>query len=211
MTTRPLLQSPLVVGICGGSCSGKSTLVAALCERMEVPVARLCFDSYYRPLDHMSKAERDLQNFDHPGSLDHELFLADLDSLIARKTVQEPIYDFANHARRAETTEVCPSDLVLVDGILLFTWPEIVSRLDFSVFVDADEEIRLRRRLARDVVERGRSEASVRNQFVETVAPMHELFVQPSSAQAELRVRGDDDIGALSARLAADLSRLLSE
>ena len=183
----------------------------ALCERLEAPSARLCFDSYYRPLGHMNKAERDRQNFDHPDSLDHELFLDDLDSLIARKTVKEPIYDFANHDRLAQSREVQPADLVLVDGILLFTWSQIVSRLDLSIFVDADEETRLTRRLARDVVERGRSESSVREQFVATVAPMHALFVQPSSTVADRLLPGDGDIEALSAMLAADLLRLQSE
>ncbi len=211
MKVRHSRKSPLVVGICGGSCSGKSVLVDALCERLEVPSARLCFDSYYRPLGHMSTAERDRQNFDHPDSLDHELFLADLDSLISRKTVQEPIYDFATHDRLAQSREVRPADLVLVDGILLFSWPQVLSRLDLSIFVDADEDTRLARRLARDVVERGRTESSVRDQFVETVVPMHARFVQPSSARADRLVRGDGDIEALSAMLATDLLRLLSE
>jgi len=159
----------------------------------------------------MNKAERDRQNFDHPDSLDHELFLDDLDSLIARKTVKEPIYDFANHDRLAQSREVQPADLVLVDGILLFTWSQIVSRLDLSIFVDADEETRLTRRLARDVVERGRSASSVHEQFVATVAPMHALFVQPSSTVADRLVPGDGDIEALSATLADDLLRLQSE
>jgi uridine kinase len=159
----------------------------------------------------MSTAERDRQNFDHPDSLDHELFLADLDSLISRKTVQEPIYDFATHDRLAQSREVRPADLVLVDGILLFSWPQVLSRLDLSIFVDADEDTRLARRLARDVVERGRTESSVRDQFVETVVPMHARFVQPSSARADRLVRGDGDIEALSAMLATDLLRLLSE
>jgi uridine kinase len=159
----------------------------------------------------MNKAERDRQNFDHPDSLDHELFLADLDSLIAGNTVQEPIYDFANHERLAQSREVRPADLVLVDGILLFTWAQVLSRLDLSIFVDVDEDTRLARRLTRDVVERGRSESSVRDQFVETVVPMHACFVQPSAARADRQVAGDGDMEALSATLANELLRLLSE
>ena len=199
----------LVVGICGGSCSGKSTLVQALCDRLVPRFARLCFDSYYRPLPHMSKAERDVQNFDHPDSLDHESFLAHLDALIAGQAIDEPIYDFASHDRLAQSRRVEPAPLLLVDGILLLSSPEVIVRLDRSIFVDADHDTRLARRLSRDVAERGRSAESVRAQFVATVAPMHARFVQPSAERADQVVAGDGDIKELSAKIAAEMQVLM--
>ena len=155
----------------------------------------------------MSRAERDLQNFDHPDSLDVDLFLADLDALVAGQGVSEPIYDFANHDRLPQRRAVAPAAIVLVDGILLLSLPEVLLRLDLSVFVDAEEDLRLDRRLARDVLERGRNEASVREQFRATVAPMHARFVQPSGSRADRVIDGNGDIEALAEALAAELMR----
>jgi uridine kinase len=197
------------VGICGGSCSGKTSVARALLERLEHSAARLCFDSYYRPLGHMSKARRDRQNFDHPDSLDHELFIEQLDALAGGRAVWEPVYDFANHDRLERSRRVEPAPVVLVDGILLMAWPEIVGRLDLSIFVDASEEMRLSRRIVRDVRERGRDEESVRRQFAETVAPMHARYVQPASAIADRVVDGDADLERLADSLALELRERL--
>jgi len=196
-----------VVGICGGSCSGKSSLVTALLNELEGLPARLCFDSYYRPLTHLSKAERDLQNFDHPDSLDHELFLEHLDCLRRGIAVDEPIYDFANHDRLERTRRVEPAHLVVVDGILLLVWSEIRRRLDLSIFIDGDEETRLARRIERDVSERGRTETSVRRQFQATVGPMHERFVQPSAAHADRVFDGDGKLEAMARELAQEVAK----
>ena len=198
-----------VVGICGGSCSGKSSLVAALRDAIQAAPAQLCFDSYYRPLTHLRKAERDLQNFDHPDSLDHELFIEHLDNLRCEIAVDEPIYDFANHDRLGRTRRVEPARIVLVDGILLLCWPEIRRRLDLSIFIDADESTRLARRIERDVSERGRTEQSVRWQFADTVGPMHERFVQPSAAHADRVFDGVGDLEAMASELAHELATRL--
>lgn len=157
----------------------------------------------------MSKAERDLQNFDHPDSLDQDLFLAHLDSLLAWQSVDEPIYDFASHTRLARCRRVEPAPLLLVDGILLLSSPAVVARLGLSIFVDTDHDTRLTRRLARDVAERGRSAESVRAQFAASVAPMHARFVQPSAERADQVVEGDGDINELSAKIAAQLMSLM--
>jgi len=176
-----------------------------LIELKELP-ARLCFDSYYRPLRHLSKAERDLQNFDHPDSLDHELFIEHLDNLRRGIAVDEPIYDFANHDRLDRTRRVEPARIVLVDGILLLCWPEIRRRLDLSIFIDAAEATRLARRIERDVSDRGRTEQSVRWQFADTVGPMHERFVQPSAGHADRVFDGVGDLQAMASELAEQLA-----
>jgi len=209
MSAERQAAGSLVVGICGGSCSGKSSLAHAVLERLEHSAARLCFDSYYRPLRHMNKARRDRQNFDHPDSLDHELFIEQLDTLRGGRAVQEPVYDFANHDRLARSRRVEPAELVLVDGILLMAWPEIVRRLHLSIFVDAPEEMRLSRRILRDVSERGRDEGSVRRQFAETVAPMHARYVQPAAGVAGRVVAGDADLEQLADSLALELRERL--
>jgi len=202
-------ERSLLVGICGGSCSGKSTFVRALEKQLLVPVSRLSFDSYYRPLEHMNKAERDRQNFDHPASLDHELFVEHLDALRGGRAVDEPIYDFANHERLEQARRVQSRRLLLVDGILLMAWPEIAERLDLSIFIDAPAQVRLARRIRRDVSERGRTEESVRRQFVETVAPMHDLYVQPAAAKTGRVVAAEDDLEAFAASLARELTERL--
>ena len=173
------MTSPILLGIAGGSCSGKTTFARRLAELLaDVGVLMIAFDSYYRPLDHLPLAERHAVNFDHPDSLDGDLLLEHLRALRRGIAIERPIYDFATHARQAGTERGQPMPVVLVDGILLLAFPELVEALDHSVFIDAPEEVRLARRLARDTVERGRSEASVRAQFAATVAPMHDLYVQ---------------------------------
>jgi len=183
-----------VVGLAGGSCSGKSTLARALVAGLESRgCAVLSFDAYYRPLGHLPLAERHRCNFDHPDSLDAELFSEQLRQLAAGRAVDQPLYDFATHSRRAEVRPVEPAPVVLAEGILLLTFASIRSQVDFSVFLDVPEDLRLQRRIARDARERGRSEASVRRQFDESVAPMHGEWVQPSAAFADQVVASIDE------------------
>lgn len=184
-----------VLGIAGGSCAGKTTLAVAMVERLGDRAVHLPFDEYYRDHGHLTPDERALVNYDHPDSLDHELFLVHLSDLAAGRPVEVPVYDFATHCRTDSTRRLDPGSVVVVDGILLFAVPGIRECLDLLVYVDVPGDVRLARRVERDVSERGRTEESVRAQFAATVAPMHELFVAPHRADADVVIRGEGDMG----------------
>ena len=175
-----------VFGICGGSSAGKTTLTRHLLERLdERDVSVLAFDAYYRDLSHLPFTERRRGNFDHPDSLDRDLFLQHLDALRHGIDVDVPIYDFSTHTLTGRFERVEAAPLLLVEGILLLAFEEVLERLDYSIFMDVPEEVRLQRRIHRDVTERGRPEDHVRRQFAATVAPMHDAYVQPSRHQAD--------------------------
>ncbi|MBC8195012.1 MAG: uridine kinase [Actinobacteria bacterium] len=182
-----------VVGIAGGSCAGKTTLARALADRLGDACNYLAFDEYYRDHGHLTVEDRALVNYDHLDSLDDGLFLRHLDDLTAGRPVDVPVYDFATHCRTDQTRTLQPRPMVVADGILLFAIPGITDRLDLSVFVDAPEELRLARRIYRDVRERGRTAESVQAQFEATVAPSHRLFVQPFREGSDLVVTGEGD------------------
>ncbi len=194
-----------VVGIAGGSCAGKTTLARALVDALGEEAAYLAFDEYYRDHGHLTPAERALVNYDHLDSLDHELFLAHLDDLAAGRAVEVPVYDMATHCRTSETRRLEQAPIVVADGILLFAVPGIADRLDLSVYVDAPEDLRLARRLYRDVRERGRTPESVEAQFAATVAPMHALFVEPHRDGADMVVEGEGDPGPVVREVLARL------
>ena len=178
-------------GICGGSGAGKTTLTRRLLERFgEREVSVLAFDAYYRDLSHLPFAERRRGNFDHPDSLDSDLFLQHLDALRHGIDVDVPVYDFSTHTFSGRFEHVAAAPVLLVEGILLLAFEEVASRLDYSIFIDVPEDVRLRRRIHRDVTERGRPEDHVRRQFAATVAPMHDAFVQPSRHRADRIVAG---------------------
>ena len=185
-----------VLGLAGGSGAGKTTLVDGLTSRLRGDVSVLWFDEYYHDLVHLSPEQRAAVNFDHPDSLDEVLLIEHLDGLLAGRPVDVPVYDFATHTRTGLTRRVEPRPVVVVDGILVLAVPALRSRLDLAVFVDAPAEVRLARRMYRDVRERGRTTASVRAQFEATVAPMHEAFVDPSAEHADLRLDGTGDLDA---------------
>ena len=179
-----------LVGIAGGSCAGKTTLAEGLAARLGDHLAVLQFDHYYHDHGHLPVGERALVNYDHPDSLDERLFVAHLDELAVGSAVEAPVYDFATHRRTPTTNTVGPSPVVAVDGILLLAFPAVRQRLDLVVYVDAPAEVRLDRRVVRDVAERSRTEAGVRAQFAATVAPMHERWVAPFAHEADLIVDG---------------------
>ena len=182
-----------VLGICGGSCSGKTTLTRRLLERLgEREASVLAFDAYYRDLSHLPFAERRRGNFDHPDSLDSDLFLQHLDALEQGIGVDVPVYDFSTHTLTGRFERVKAAPLLLVEGILLLAFEEVAEQLDYSIFLDVPEEVRLRRRIHRDMTERGRPEDHVRRQFAATVAPMHDAYVQPSRHRADRIVTTDD-------------------
>ena len=191
-------MSSIFVGIAGGSCSGKTTLVSNLKSKLNFFVATLAFDSYYRDQGHLLLDERALVNYDHPDSLDVDLFIENLRSLRNDSTISSPVYNFATHTRSDDTSEVSPAEVILVDGILLLSFPEICDLLDISIFVSAPEHVRLERRIVRDVAERGRTSQQAKAQFLKTVQPMHEQFVEPSKQNADLIISGEGDIDKIT-------------
>lgn len=180
---------PLILGVAGGSGSGKTTVVSQIIRAMEpVPVSLLHHDSYYRDHPDLSDQERARLNYDHPEVLETPLLAEHLRDLLAGQTVEEPVYDFTTHSRTDETRRVEPNPVVIVDGILILAEPELRELMDIRVFVETDSDLRFIRRLLRDTQERGRSVDSVIRQYQETVRPMHLEFVEPSRRHADVIV-----------------------
>jgi uridine kinase len=186
-----LPRRPTVVGIGGCSGSGKTTLARELATQLDATLFPL--DLYYRDLSQFPLDARHMQNFDHPDSLESELFIAHVRELGEGRAIQRPVYDFSRHTRVAGAFEaVDPSPFVVVEGILALHYDELWPLYDFSIYVDAPNEICLNRRIYRDMRERGRTEASVRAQFEATARPMAEMFVLPSQARATITVTGTE-------------------
>jgi uridine kinase len=196
-------ERPLVIGIAGGTGSGKSTVAKRLAQAM--PPERCTViehDSYYRDQSALPLPERDDVNYDHPEALESSLLATHLSQLRAGDSVEVPIYDFVTHTRSAETRRVDPAAVIIVEGILVFVEPEVRDKLDIKLFVDTDPDIRLMRRVRRDLEQRGRSFTSVREQYYATVRPMHLAYVEPSKRWADLIVpEGGDNAIALDVLL----------
>lgn len=212
----PALVKTLVIGVAGGSGSGKTTIAHAIVELLpQGSCALLEHDCYYKDLRHLSQEQRAKVNFDHPDSLDNELFAAHLDDLRAQRGIDKPQYDFATHTRADEHVRVEPAPVIVVEGILVLTDPQLRSRMDVKVFVDTDSDIRVMRRIRRDLEHRGRTFAQVRQQYYETVRPMHLAFVEPSKRYADVIVpEGGENRVALEligAHLKAHLRKVAHE
>src|SRR5690606_29297302 len=180
-------MKPFVIGVAGGSGSGKTTVVRRIVESLgDDQVSLIEHDRYYRPRDDLRLEERAALNYDHPDSLETDLLVRHVKDLREGKPVEVPIYDFARHARESGTTTVTPRRAIIVEGILIFTDPELRRLMDVKVFVDADDDTRFIRRLQRDIAERGRTVASVIDQYLATVKPMHLEFVEPSKRYADI-------------------------
>lgn len=194
-------------GICGGSGAGKTTLAVEVIRRLgQDRVSALAFDAYYRDLSHISMRERMQVNYDHPDSLDNELFAAHLADLRAGRAIDVPEYDFVTHTRTGATIRVEAREVVIVEGILLFSFPGIHDLLDHAIFIDVPEEVRLERRVMRDVRERGRDPDDVRRQFAEFVAPMHDEHVQPYRDRAHRVVTLDEDLDRVADEVVGQLT-----
>jgi uridine kinase len=182
-------RKPLVIGIAGGSGSGKSTVARKVGEAISrSSVAFLDMDAYYRNFAHLPMEDRKRVNWDHPEAFDTRLFASQVRDLCAGKPVDKPVYDFVTHTRSPRTEHVSPANVLVLDGILLFVDEEMRALCDVKVFVDADPDIRLIRRLRRDVQKRGRTLDDVIAQYLETVHPMHLQFVEPSKRYADVIV-----------------------
>lgn len=178
---------PLTIGIAGGTGSGKTTVAAKLAESLPAgSCATIDHDSYYKDRSHLSAEERRQINYDHPDALDSELLADQLRQLRSGEAVDIPVYDFVNHTRRVETRRVEPAPVIIVEGILVFVEERVRQQLDIKIFVDTDADIRVFRRVRRDLEKRGRSFDSVRRQYYQTVRPMHLQFVEPSKRWADL-------------------------
>jgi len=193
------MRPALVIGVAGGTGSGKTTVARKLVEALPARLAIIIeYDSYYRDRSALSPEERDALNYDHPDALESELLAEHLHSLRTGASVEVPIYDFRNHTRRRETRRVDPTAVVVVEGILTLAQPAVREQLDIKIFVDTDPDIRVFRRIRRDLEDRGRTFASVREQYYRSVRPMHNHFVEPSKRWADLIIpEGGDNHVAL--------------
>jgi len=198
------MTKPLIIGVAGGSGSGKTTVVNTISKTLgDNKHLLLQHDSYYRDLKHLPFDERIKYNFDHPASLETELLIRHINALGKGYPIEVPRYDFSKHIRKEETTPLTPKDVILVDGILIFSEPDLLELMDVKIFVDTDDDIRLLRRLKRDINERGRSVESVIEQYQKFVRPMHLEFVQPSKRYADVIIpRGGKNKVALDMVLA---------
>ena len=176
----------MVIGIAGGSGSGKTTITNQIVEQLGTDVTVITHDNYYRAQHEMSMEERALVNYDHPDAYETSLLVEHLAALRRGETVQIPVYDFSISDRTDQTTTVTPARVIIVEGILIFVEEALRELMDVKVYVDCDADVRILRRIMRDVKERGRSLESVINQYLATVKPMHETFVEPSKKFADV-------------------------
>lgn len=182
------MSNIIVIGIAGGSGSGKTTLMKNLIARFQDDVTVLSHDNYYRAYEELSIDERRKVNYDHPDAFDTGMMIEHLKQLKAGHAIECPIYDYTTYSRSKETTRLVPRKVILAEGILIFQNKKLCSQMDIKIFVDTDADVRLIRRIRRDVAKRGRSLDSVLTQYLATVKPMHEQFVEPSKKNADLVV-----------------------
>jgi len=190
---------PLIIGVAGGSGSGKTTVVSKIVRSIgREDVLLIEHDSYYRDLGHLSLEERKKHNFDHPSALETELMIRHLDALKKGYKIEIPVYDFVAHTRSDKSITASPKKIILIDGILIFSEPNLRERMDIKIFVDTDDDVRLLRRLKRDISERGRDLDGVLNQYEKFVRPMHLEFVEPSKRYSDIIIpRGGENRVAL--------------
>ncbi|MDB4913885.1 MAG: Uridine kinase [Gemmatimonadetes bacterium] len=182
-------MKPLVIGVAGGTGSGKSTVARNVAAALgDASVAFIDMDAYYLNHTHLSLEERRKVNWDHPNAFDWELLVRQLADLAGGTAIDKPIYDFVTHARAGETLRIPPTDVIVIDGILLFVDQRVRELCDVKVFVDADADVRLIRRIRRDMAKRGRPLAEIIDQYLSTVQPMHLEFVEPSKRYADVIV-----------------------
>lgn len=206
VTTNPIL----VIGVAGGTASGKTSVVQAILDRVgRERIAHIQHDSYYKDLSYLPLNERRQFNFDHPNALDTPLLVQHLQELRVGRCVEIPTYNFATYCRLPETRTVHPCPVVIVEGILIFTEATLRDLIDLKIYVDTDADLRLIRRIQRDVAERERTIESVIQQYMDTVRPMHLEFVEPSKRYADVIIpRGGQNVAALELVTARILSML---
>lgn len=188
----------LTIGIAGGTGSGKTTITKKIMERFGEDVSVIYHDNYYKAHDNMTYEERAKLNYDHPDAFETQLMIRDLRELKAGHEIHCPVYDYTVHNRSTETVLVKPAKVIIVEGILILAEPELCQEMDIRVFVDTDADVRILRRIVRDVNKRERTLESVVNQYLTTVKPMHEAFVEPSKKNAHIIIpEGGQNLVAL--------------
>ena len=200
-------QRPFVIGVAGGTCSGKTTVAERLVQMVGPErLALIRQDAYYIERSHQPFEERARANYDHPDAFDWALMNSQLESLLAGRTIALPVYDYADHNRSPDVVEVAPAPIVVFEGILALYDAELRERFDLKVFVDTDADVRLIRRLQRDVRDRGRTPDSIMNQYMSTVRPSHQQFIEPSKRHADVIIpeggHNDRALDVLLARIA---------
>ncbi len=198
-------SEPYIIGIAGPSCAGKTELARRVAAALSATTISL--DAYYRELNHLMLAERARFNFDEPAALDHDLLIAQIDTLAAGSPIELPVYDFATHSRTARTEHIVPAEFIIIEGLFALYWRELRQLYGTKVFVEAPDATCLERRQLRDVRERGRTPESVLRQFSETVQPMAALHVRPTAAFADVLVSGLQPIGISAAAVLEHVSK----
>jgi uridine kinase len=205
------MKTPYILGIAGGTGAGKTTLAHTLLNALGNHQACLIpHDAYYRDLSHLPLETRAQTNFDHPDALETEVLMTHLQTLSNGQPVQIPTYDFTSHTRHSQTITLEPHPIIIVEGIILFENTQLCNLFNLKIFVDADADIRLTRRLNRDITERGRTPESVTHQYLTTVRPMHNTFVEPSRKHADLTIPGESNTPLATQFILSHLHTILS-
>lgn len=189
------LGANIVIGIAGGTGSGKTTLAKKIQSLLGDQAIIIEQDAYYKDFSYLSSEEKALVNFDNPDSIDFQQLCADISTLKNGENIQKPIYDFKTHSRQANSILISPKTVIIVEGILIFTQESLNDLYDFKIYVDVQDDIRILRRIERDIQERGRTFTSVKQQYLSSAKPMHEKFVEPSKYHADIIVSGESDNG----------------
>ncbi len=205
------MKQPVIIGIAGGTGSGKTTLAKKLKDDFEDDLLLLCQDYYYRSYAHLSYEERKNLNFDHPNAFDTDLLINHIVKLKEFQPIERPVYSFVEHMRLNESVYEEPKRVIVIEGILIFENPELVDLMDIKVFVDTDADIRFARRLMRDINDRGRDINSVFNQYLNTVKPMHEAFIEPSKKHADIIIPEGGMNHVASSMLVDKINTILSK
>jgi len=204
-------MKPILICIAGGSASGKTTVVDEIRSKIQDKAIFIKHDDYYRVQDHLTKEERKKTNYDHPDSLENELLVEHLKMLLNGKEIQKPIYDFVEQTRKKEIEIIYPKPIIILEGILVLEDARIRDLADIKVFVNCDDDLRFIRRLKRDVEERQRSVESIINQYMNTVRPMHHLFVRPTIRYADIIIPNDKEHAVGTELLIRNIESLIKE
>lgn len=191
------IKRPLIIGIAGGSCSGKTTVTKAIYDVFKNhSVVVIEQDYYYKDQSHLTFEERLLTNYDHPLAFDTDLLIEHIHTLLDHKPIEKPVYDYVNHTRSKEVIHVEPKDVIIIEGILVLEDERLRGLMDIKLFVDTDSDLRIIRRIQRDIKERGRTADSVIEQYISAVRPMHNLFIEPTKRYADVIIPegGDNDV-----------------